>query len=139
MISGGRRSGTSWSWATKLKPALLVPPGGSADTTWVVMKLAGYLSLEYTTIIQGVDGSPFLPWAHSALCPYSKYRNTGIAFIIAVVIIKPSADAPSAIAEVWELITTPRKPYQTFNVSKESTRLHYKQAKYVFHSYIAIM
>ena len=69
MISGGRHSGTSWSWATKLEPALLVLPGGSADPSWVVMKLTGYLSLEYTTIIQNVDGSPFLPLAHSALCP----------------------------------------------------------------------
>ena len=69
ILSGGRRSGTSWSRATKSEPALLVPPGGSADPTWVVMKLAGYLSLEYTTIIQGVDGSTYLPWAHSALCP----------------------------------------------------------------------
>ena len=44
-------------------------PDGSADPSWVAMKLTGYLSLGYTTIIQGVDGSPFLPWTNSALCP----------------------------------------------------------------------
>ena len=53
----------------QMEPALLVLLGGSADPFWVVMKLAGYLSLEYTTVKQGVDGSPFLPWAPSALCP----------------------------------------------------------------------
>ena len=68
-ISGGRRSRTSWSWATKLKPALLVPPGGSSDCTLVTMKLTGHLSLGYTTIIQDEDGSSFLPWTNSALCP----------------------------------------------------------------------
>ena len=94
-----------------MEPALLVPPGGSADPTRVVLKLAGYLSLGYITIIQGVDGSPFLPWVHSALCSQSKYRNTGIAFTIAMGINKPSTDAPSAMAEVSELITTPQKPY----------------------------
>ena len=61
ILSGGRRSRTSWSWATKLEPALLIPPGVSADPIWVAMKLTDYLSLAYTTIIQGVDGSPFLP------------------------------------------------------------------------------
>ena len=76
--SGGRRSGTSWSWATKMEPALQVPPGGSADLTWVVMKLAGYLSLIYITIIQGVDGSPF--FAPGTFCAVSivkipKYRH----------------------------------------------------------------
>ena len=69
ILSGGRRSGTSWSWATKLEPALLVPAGDSADPSWVAMKLTGYLSLGYTTIIHGVDGSSFLPWTNSALCP----------------------------------------------------------------------
>ena len=38
----------------------------------------------------------------------AKYRNTGIAFTIAVGINKPSVDAPSAIDEVWALITTPK-------------------------------
>ena len=101
----------SWSWATKLEPALLVHPGGSADSTWVAMKLTGYFSMEYTTIIQDMGGSPFLPRTNSALCPKSTYRNTGIAFTTAVCINKPSAEVPSAMTEVWELTTTPHKPY----------------------------
>ena len=52
-------SRTSWSWATKVEPALLVLPCGFADPTWVAIKLAGYFSLGYTIIIQDVDGSPF--------------------------------------------------------------------------------
>ena len=63
--------GTSWSWATKLEPALLVPPGGSADPNWVVMKLEGYLFLGYTTILQGVEGSPFCP-RHILRCVHSQ-------------------------------------------------------------------
>ena len=139
IISGGRRSKTSWSWATRLEPALLVSPGGSVDPTWVAMKFIGHLSLGYTTIIQGVDGSYVLSWTNSALCPYSKYRNTGIAFTIAVGINEPSADAHSAMAGVWASIPTPQKPYWIFKFSQESTRLYYKQAKYLFQSYIAIM
>ena len=54
--------------------------------------------------------TPFT-WTYPALCPQSKYRNTGIAFTIAVGINKPSADAPSAMADVWELLTTQQKPY----------------------------
>ena len=110
IISGGRHLGTSWSWATKLKPVLLVPLGGSADPTWLVMKLAGYLSLGYSTIIQGVGGSPFCP-GHILRCVHSHNTETqAYACTIAVGINKPSVDAPSAMAEVLELITTPQKP-----------------------------
>ena len=73
MIYRGRRPRMSCSRATKMEPALLVPPGGSADGTMAAMKLTGCLSLGYTTIIQDEDGSPFLPWTNSVLCPQSKY------------------------------------------------------------------
>ena len=74
---------------------------------------------------------------HILRCVHS--QNTDIAFTIAVGINKPSADAPSAMAQVWELITTAQKPYQNFKVSQELTRLYYKQAKYIFQSYITII
>ena len=43
------------------------------------------------------------------------------------------------MAEVWGLIITPQKPYETFKVSEESTRLYYKQAKQFFQSHITNM
>ena len=55
--------------------------------------------------------SPFCP-GQILRCVHSQYTEIqGIAFTIAVGINKPSADDPSAMAEVWALITTPQKPY----------------------------
>ena len=121
-------------------PALLVPPGGAADPNWVAMKVS---RLFVSGIYHNYTGRgwipPFCP-GHILCCVHS--QNTEIQALLSPLqlgINKPSTDAPSAMAEVREFITTHQKPYQTFNVLQESTRLYYKQAKYFFQSYIAIM
>ena len=78
IISGGRRSGASWSWATKLEPALLVPPGGSADPTWVCDKVS---RLFVSGIYHNYTGCGWTPlFARGTFCAASivkipKYRH----------------------------------------------------------------
>ena len=105
IISSGRCLMASWS-----EPILLVPQHESADRTSVAMKFTGYISLGYTRSMQGEGQFLFLPWTNSALCPSSKYRNTGIAFTIAVGIHRPWTDPPSVMGQDYELITTSQKP-----------------------------
>ena len=113
----------SWSWASGLEPALLVPPCGSAYPTWVVVKLAEYLSLGYTIIIQGVDGTPFCP-GQILCCVHS--QNTEIQELLSPmkwVLIRRGRTLLMLwlrSGNWWQHLKSHIKP----------SRLYYKQAKY---------
>ena len=106
VVPGRHHSRTSWLWAIKVGPALLVLLDGSAHHTLVAAKLTSYLSLGHAGIVQGKDRCSLFP-RQVLRCVHG--QQCEIAFIITVNICRLPEDNPRAMLEVWGLITIPTK------------------------------
>ena len=134
IIHGGRRSRTPWSLAVNMGPALLVPPDGFAGHALVAMKLAD--SLEHSTIVQDQDNCN-LPWTKLALCPWSKWWNTNIAYIVAVDIYRQSTGNPSAVSVV--MVINHNTPKAKSDISKSTGIDMVMKAFWFFQSDVKMM